>query len=416
MKVSIKERVLQVRDFVVARGKLVFPILLIAAVAITVTIALKAGADTVNATGTSEPETASLSDGNMVAEFAVPDTPLEQNAYPELNTLVLAYFEAMANGDAEAIASIQSSLDDMERIRIEELGKYIEGYPAVEVYSKPGPEENSYIVIAYTRVIMSYYPEDYLPGYTSFYVCTDAEGKLYINKESVPEEISEYIRKVILQDDVVELCNKIEVEYKDICLNKPELFTYMSEVEQQVRVAAGEILASQISGNNGDAAVSADGNSVVNEPGEPESGSTPVPEEPSVPVQTGPVYATATTTVNVRSSDSETADKLGKVSGGTKVEVLEQKANGWSRIVYENGEGYIKSEFLNVAESATGVETIGTVTATANVNVRVTPSETAEKMGIVTGGETLDLVGTEGDWSKVIYNGQIGYVKSEYVQ
>lgn len=416
MKVSIKERVLQVRDFVVARGKLVFPILLIAAVAITVTVALKAGADTVNATGVPETEIASLSDGNMVAELVVPDTPLEQDAYPELNSLVLAYFEAMANGDAEAIASIQSSLDDMERIRIEELGKYIEGYPAVEVYSKPGPEENSYIVIAYTRVIMSYYPEDYLPGYTSFYVCTDEEGKLYINKESVPEEISEYIRKVILQDDVVELCNKIEVEYKDICLNKPELFTYMSEVEQQVRVAAGEILASRINDSNGDAAVPADGDSVVNEPGEPEGGSTPEPDEPSVPAQTGPVYATATTTVNVRSSDSETADKLGKVSGGTKVEVLEQKANGWSRIVYENGEGYIKSEFLNVAESAAGVEIIGTVTATANVNVRVAPSETAEKMGIVTGGETLDLVGTEGDWSKVIYNGQIGYVKSEYVQ
>lgn len=48
--------------------------------------------------------------------------------------------------------------------------------------------------------------------------------------------------------------------------------------------------------------------------------------------------------------------------------------------------------------------------------MRVAPSETAEKMGIVTGGETLDLVGTEGDWSKVIYNGQVGYVKSEYVQ
>lgn len=416
MKVSIKKRMLRGRDFIVARGKLIFPVLLIAAVAITVTVALKAGAGIVNATGTPEPEIASLSDGNAVTALTVPDTPLELNAYPELNSLVMTYFQAMAGGDADTIASIQSGLDDMERIRIEELGRYIEEYPAVEVYSKPGPEENSYIVIAYTRVIMSYYPEDYLPGYTSFYVCTDAEGKLYINKESVPEEISEYIRKVILQDDVVELCNKIEVEYKDICLNKPELFTYMSEVEQQVRVAAGEILASQLNGNDGEV-VAADGSSVVSNPEEGQEGSgTSVPEEPSAPEQTGPVYATATTTVNVRSSDSETADKLGKVSGGTKVEVLEQRPNGWSRIVYENGEGYIKSEFLNVAESAAGVESIGTVTATANVNVRVSPNETAEKMGVVMGGETLELVGTEGDWSKVIYNGQIGYVKSEYVQ
>lgn len=416
MKVSIKERILQARDFVVARGKLVFPVLLIAAVAVTVTVALKMSAGTVNATSIPEPEAASLSDGDALAELTVPDVPLELNAYPELNSLVMSYFEAMAAGDADAIAAIQSGLDDMERIRIEELGKYIEGYPAVEVYSKPGPEENSYIVIAYTRVIMSYYPDDYLPGYTSFYVCTNAEGKLYINKESVPEEVSEYIRKVILQDDVVELCNKIEVEYKDICLNKPELFTYMSEVEQEVRIAAGGILASQINEGNGGDAVPADGNSVVNEPEGTDGDGSSEPEAPPAPVQTGPVYATATTTVNVRSSDSETADKLGKVSGGTKVEVLEQKANGWSRIVYENGEGYIKSEFLEVAESASGVETIGTVTATANVNVRVAPNETAEKLGIAAGGETLNLVGTEGDWSKVIYNGQIGYVKSEYVQ
>ncbi|MDE5678868.1 MAG: SH3 domain-containing protein, partial [Lachnospiraceae bacterium] len=199
--------------------------------------------------------------------------------------------------------------------------------------------------------------------------------------------------------------------YKEICLNKPELFTYMSDGDQEVRVAAGGILASQINENNGEGAVTADGNSVVNEP----DGNSE-PEEPSAPVPTGPVYATATTTVNVRSSDSEAADKLGKVSGGTRVEVLEQKANGWSRIVYENGEGYIKSEFLNVAQSAAGVETIGTVTATANVNVRVAPNETAEKLGIAAGGETLDLVGVEGDWSKIIYNGQIGYVKSEYMQ
>ena len=62
----------------------------------------------------------------------------------------------------------------------------------------------------------------------------------------------------------------------------------------------------------------ADGSSVVSDPEGANGGSEP--ETPPTPVQTGPVYATATTTVNVRSSDSETADKLGKVSGGTKVD------------------------------------------------------------------------------------------------
>ena len=63
-----------------------------------------------------------------------------------------------------------------------------------------------------------------------------------------------------------------------------------------------------------------------------------------------------------------------------------------------------------------GAETIGTVTATTNINVRASASETADRLGVLSGGDSADLIGTEGDWSKIKYNGQIGYVKSEYVQ
>ena len=171
-------------------------------------------------------------------------------------------------------------------------------------------------------------------------------------------------------------------------------------IEQQVQESAGVVLAQEVAGNvsDGDAA-------------NPDVTSVPANAEP-----TGPVYATANTTVNVRSSDSETADKLGKITGGTKVEVKEQRVNGWSKIDYEGKDGFIKSEFLDVAESAANVETIGTVTADTNVNVRATASETGTKLGIVVGGETLDLVAREGDWCKVVYNGQIGYVKAEFVK
>ncbi|MGN1147743.1 MAG: SH3 domain-containing protein [Lachnospiraceae bacterium] len=414
MKKTIKEKTLQIRDFVLARGKIVFPILLIAAVAITVTIALRASSDKVEAA--ENPETVETTvPEEIVAEQEVPDVPLELNAYPEVNNLILTYYNAMADGDAETIASIQSSMDDMERIKIEEMGKYIESYPAVEVYTKPGPEEGSYIVIAYTKVIMSYYPEDYFPGYASFYVCTNEDGSLYINQESVPEEISEYIRKVILQDDVVELCNKIEVEYKDFCNEKPELLKYISEVEQEVKTSAGVILAQQINEETGETGTEEGTDTGEAAGAQGAEGTTETPEVTTT-AETGPVYATTTTTVNVRSSDSETADKINKVPGGTKVEVLEQKVNGWSKIVYEGKEGFIKSEYLNVVESANGVETIGTVTATTNINVRAAASETAEKLGVAIGGDTLDLVANEGDWCKIIYNGQIGYVKAEYVQ
>ncbi len=407
MKKIIKDKALQVVDFVLKHSRLIFPVILIAAVAVTVTIALEAKADKIDTTETQESGQDSLSEGDVPAQLVVPDTALELNAYPEVNALINAYFQAMAAGDADAVAAIQSSVDDMERIRITELGKYIESYPLIDVYTKPGPEENSYVVIAYNKTIMSYYPEDEIPGYASFYVCAREDGSLYINQEDVSEEVSEYIRKVVLQDDVVELCNRIEVEYKELCIEKPELFNYITQVEQELKTAAGVLLAQQISEEEGTGSESGS-DAAVDENGGGES----VPAEPEA---AGPIYATTTTTVNVRSSDSETADKINKLPANTKVEVLEQKVNGWSRILYDNAEGYIKSEYLSIVESAKGVETIGTVTATANVNVRAAASETAEKLGVAVGGETLDLIALEGDWCKVVYNGQIGYVKAEFV-
>ena len=132
-------------------------------------------------------------------------------------------------------------------------------------------------------------------------------------------------------------------------------------------------------------------------------------------MQTGPVYATATTTVNVRSSDSEIADKVTKVSGGTKVEVVEQKVNGWSKVIADGKEGYIKSEYLRMAEAVTG-EAIGTVTAATTVNVRMSPSQDAEKLGVLAGGDTADLLERVDDWCKINYKGTVGYVKAEFVQ
>ena len=134
------------------------------------------------------------------------------------------------------------------------------------------------------------------------------------------------------------------------------------------------------------------------------------------------VYATSKkessdeTTVNVRKSDSEKSEKIGKVAGGTKVQVLETLVNGWTKISYENSEGYIMSKFLKVQESAQKYTIIGKVKATDNINVRAESSTDSAKMGTLVSGDTADLIAEEGDWCKISFNGQVAYVKTEYVQ
>ena len=184
------------------------------------------------------------------------------------------------------------------------------------------------------------------------------------------------------------------------------MYFYIQEVVNDVQKTTGEIIAEQNASEKETTAVEG-------EEGEAAEGEqTAVPEEPE---QTGPVYATATTTVNVRSSDNEIADKVTKVSSGTKVEVLEQKVNGWSKVVADGKEGYIKTEYLQMAEAVTG-EAIGTVTAVTTVNVRTSPSQDAEKLGVLAGGDSADLLERVDDWCKINYNGTVGYVKSEFVQ
>lgn len=410
----MKEKLLRIRDLIISKSRIVFPVLLIAVVAITVSVALGAKDKENSASDVQGTEPVSGTESQTGTEItasvadAVPDVPLEQNAYPEVNTLIYTYYDALANGDADAIAGICDVVEDMEKIKIQELGNYIEWYPTVEIYTKPGPEENSYVVFAYTKAKFNEF-EEQVSGFQAFYVCADENGKLYLKEGDIPEEDLEYIYEMNFQEDVVELYNKATVEYNETMVANTELFEYLATMENDIRTATGMIIAEQVTNET---ETTPEGGENTGETGENGEGTT----EPETPVVTGPVYATATATVNVRKSDSETADKLGKISKGTKVEVLEQLQNGWSKVKADGMEGYIKSEFLQLAESASGVQTIGTVTATTNINVRATASETGEKLGALLGGESLELIENVDGWCKVVYNGQIAYVKSDYVQ
>ena len=153
----------------------------------------------------------------------------------------------------------------------------------------------------------------------------------------------------------------------------------------------------------------------------------------------------STDVVNIRTSDSETADKLGKAAVGDEFELLEEKGNGWSKVKYDGGEAFIKSDYLEPSETvaASDVEqdgddeedeedeqeeqqadnssdsqtTSGTVTVKENVRIRKGASENSDKLGTAYAGEKLEVIMKQADgWTKIKYNGQTAYVKSDYVE
>lgn len=393
-------------DFVLTHYKILFPAAAIAAAAVAVAVALHVS----RSAKTQEPqaEGGTLSGGNEAAAQTAPpqEIPMEPNQDPEVGELVNAYYNAMVSGDREAFLSLYDTVTENELLRYAETAKYIDRYTQIDVFTKPGPYEGSVIAYVEYRVCFVDHEEEF-PGYENLFLCRNESGNLYIKNEAgFTQEEREYIFAVNAQADVAEFNNRVNVAYNELLMENPALLEYLSELGEQVNASIGVILAQQnVSGNDEEGEAGA-------EPQEPQESQEPAQTDP---VQTTPSYATATTTVNVRSSDSEQADKLGKVTAGTRLAVQEVGVNGWTKVLYEGAAGYIKSEFLEFAESAAGQEVIGKVTANTNINVRAAASETAEKLGMLAGGESLDLLAVEGDWCKVVFDGQTAYVKAEFV-
>lgn len=409
----MKDKKSAILDYIWSHCKIIFPVVLIGVVAVTVVFALGMRREKEEEPQEISGVPVSVADQEEDTPSVVSEeVPLLPNEDGELYTLVATYYNATALGDIETLRGLYDELPENNALKIEETAKYIDYYSTLEIYTKSGLEADSYVVCVFYRLLFMNHEEEF-PGYETLYVCRNEEGELYIKNEGgFTEEESNYIQSVAQQADVVEFNNRVNLEYNNLLREKPELLQYLDELNNQINVAVGERVAQQEAAATvpEDAAQAPEGSEGQEPPAE-EAPEQPVEAEPA-----GPQYATATTTVNVRSSDSEQADKLGKVPGGETVQVQEVRVNGWTKIVYDGKDGYIKSEFLQMQESAAGAEVIGTVTASTNINVRASASETADRLGVLAGGESVELLENLDGWCKIKFNNQIGYVKADYVQ
>ena len=188
--------------------------------------------------------TAAVSD-DTAAAIPVTTEDLQVDAYPDVNALVESYFSAMAAGDTNTLATICSTLDDNAKIRIQEKAKYTESYDSFKCYTKPGPIAQSYIVFAYYQIKFKNI-DTKAPGLTSLYVCTNADGSLYVYNGDLPENISDYIKAVAAQDDVVALLNQVDQEYAAAADQDATLKAFMDALPAKLDEAVANQLASGV--------------------------------------------------------------------------------------------------------------------------------------------------------------------------
>lgn len=411
----LKEKSIMVKDWIMDHTKVVMPIVLLACVLITILIAINANQrEALEKEAELAAAAVTEQEGSVPVEgLSAPEYELEENAHQDINNIVKTYYDAQASGDIETISSLNTYLNDIEKIRVEELSKYIETYPVLNIYTKPGLYENTYVAYVYSEVKFADMDQE-LPGMQTYYIGQDADGNYFINDGTYDDTIWNYIKEVTLQDDVVDLNNKVVVEYNELLASDDELNEFIAYLKEKINEEVGEILAEAEAPDEGEEAAE----EAVSEEENTEASATVV--------QT----VRATDVVNIRTSDSETADKIDKAQIGQEFKLLEQKVNGWSKVEYNGGAAYIKSEYLEVVSEVT-IETEntdtqadsandtvrGTVTVKENVKIRKSASTSSESLGTAYVGEKLELVMKQADgWTKIKYKGETAYVKSDYVE
>ena len=418
----------------VDKKRLIAPIALIALlvglIVVGIMVSRNTNADKTPAQETVTASTETSGDGeNAGSGLTVPDTPLTACTDQDINNLILYYYTAYATGDVTTISTLVDPATDDFLTEVKTRSQYIDSYPAINVYLKPGPVADSYLAFVYTQIMMTGYNQN-VPALQTFYVCKREDGTWYINMtEELSEDVAQYIHDIDLQDDVIELNNKVTAEFNDLLAADAAFASYYTEVYGQMKAQVSQALAE-------------DHTDVL------------VTEAETIDKATRHAgkQIKATAVVNMRASDSENADKVGKAQIGDVFTVIEERDNGWTNVTASDGSVvWIKSDYLellepdtedaaedtenapaNTEEGQNAADTQQTaqndtqstdtdnkqyVTTTTRVNVRKTASETADKLATVNEGTKLELLEKQSNgWTKVKYNDTTGFIKSDYLQ
>ncbi len=428
----LMSKFMTVGDWIMDHNKIVMPLVLVVCVLITIMVAVNANKREALEKEAEQAAIALASDESSGASdgLEIPNVPLEENAHPEINDMVRTYYNAQVEGDIATITSLNAYLNEIETIRMQELSKYIDSYPTLNVYTKPGLEENTYVAYVCSEVLFTD-AEVALPGMQTYYIGLNTKDGSFINDGTYDDTVWNYIKQLTLQDDVVDLNNKVTVEYNELLAEDEELNEFIAYLREKTNEDVGEILAA------------AEEAETEPEPeAEEESGEAEISQSVVRKVK-------ATDVVNIRSSDSEEADKIDKAQVGQEFTLVEQRENGWSQVRYNDKDAFIKSEYLELISevildedtqtasntdaeepeedvapspsqkpaSTSKDEIIGTVEVIESVKIRKGASTDSESLGTVFGGEILDVIMKQADgWTKIKYKGEIAYVKSEYVE
>lgn len=131
---------------------------------------------------------------------------LQEDQYPEITELVQLYYSARLTGDTASIEKYVDNIEDVDMAQIKASNEYIKKYKNIQCYSKPGLDDNTYVVFAYYEIKFKNI-ETLAPGIDVLYVIRDGDtGSVFIhNGATANADIKTYIEALGQEEDVADL-------------------------------------------------------------------------------------------------------------------------------------------------------------------------------------------------------------------
>ena len=305
---------------------------------------------------------------------------LAKDADQELVTLMDNYYAAYAAGDIETLEMLALPLSDNEKDYIETFSAYYEDYQNITCYSAKGATDDSYMVsVCYDLKFKDV--DTAAPGMDFFYVERDGKGNLVINNiyssynfTFLDQDLDANLYSLILayekSDEVVKLQNDVQSRYDEA-------------------VKSDEKLANMVGGTLREAMAKWQKNVAS------------AAETQTTETQAGETQPTETQASETQTTEPQTAE-TGKDDAEKKDTETEDS----------------KKEDTAKDDSSKEDKTkeTGTVKTKDICNVRKSPSTDGELLGKVDIDVKLKKLGTKGDWTKVKFQGQTGYIKSDLLK
>ena len=106
---------------------------------------------------------------------------------------------------------------------------------------------------------------------------------------------------------------------------------------------------------------------------------------------------------------------IGSLYDGNKVEIIGSDGD-WYKINYGSGMAFVHSDYVvigDAAPAASSSSSTGTVHVDPSLNIRTSPW--GNVVGSFYEGDQVNIIGQEGDWYKISWNGQTVYCHTDFI-